>query len=235
MANSATIASLEVIIRARLNLTNVNTITSAEVRTFIRSSLASLYELICNRHKDYYVTPFRFSFATNVDRYPLPTDFRSCVQVFITFGSSPNIQRLPLECFTLNRYQTSNASTYLNPQWPTMYRIMGNQIWFTPAPGDDYHNAVEMFYIPQFIGPVSDNVTIDAQLPNGWETWVEYDTCAQIAMRLRIAEYYAMYAKERDSVEQAIISAASVRDESPQYMTDAFDVPWFGLNVPGET
>lgn len=235
MANQATVNSLVTIVRSRLNLTNMNTITDAELKLYIRSSLSSLYELIANRHRDYYVQCFKFSFAANVDCYPLPADFRSAIQVFVTFGTAPTVQRLALEQFTMNRYQSQTSASYLAPQWPTMYRIMGNSIYFTPTPSQAYANALELWYVPQWTGPVTDDVSIDRQLPNGWDTWVEYDACVQVAMRLRLAEYYAMYSKERDMAEQDIIKAASIRDESPQYMVDAYETPWFGLNTPGET
>lgn len=234
MANQATINTLVPVVRARLAQANTATISDADVKTFLRSSCAQLYEIIANRHRDYYVTPYKFSFATNQDRYPLPADFRSAVQVFVTFGNPPNVQRLPLEQFTLNRYQTRTLSSLLMPQWPTMYRIMGSDIYFTPAPSQNYLNAVELWYVPQWPGIASDDQTIDGTLPNGWERWVEFDTCVQIASRLRWPEYYATYTQERERIEQAVIKAASIRDEQPEYMTDAFDVPWFGLNRPGE-
>jgi hypothetical protein len=234
MANAATVNSLVPIIRSRLNITNLNTITDAEIKVFIRSSMASLYEKIANKHRDYYVIPWRLSLAANQDKYALPTDFRSAVQVFATFGTGNNLQRLPLDQFTLNKYQTQSVSSLIAPQWPTMYRIMGLTIYFTPTPSTDYNNAIEMWYVPQFRGPVNDDASIDAQMPNGWETWIEYDVCVQIAMRMRLAEYYAMYLKERDTVEHDVMTAVVIRDEQPQYMTDAFDTPWFGLNQPGE-
>lgn len=234
MANQATVSSLETIVRARLNLSNMNTVSSAEVRTFVRSALAQFYELIANRHRDYFVQPYKFSFATNQDVYPLPADFRSAAQIFVTFGTAPNLQRMPLQQFTLDKYQTRSVSSLLAPAWPTMYRIMGLNIYFTPTPSNNYTNAVELWYVPQWRAPTTDDTTIGAEFPNGWELWVEYETCVQIAMRLRLPEYYTMYVKERDKSEQFVIEAASIRDEQPQYMTDAFDTPWFGLNTPGE-
>lgn len=234
MANQATIASLETIVRSRLNLTNMATVSSVEMRQFIRSALAQFYELIANRHRDYFVVPYKFSFAANKDTYPLPMDFRSAAEMFVTFGTAPNLQRMPLQQFTLNQYQTRSVSTLLAPAWPTMYRIMGANVYFTPCPSDDYNNAVELWYIPQWSPPTTDDTTIGAQFPNGWERWVEYDVCVQVASRLRIPEYYTMYSQQRDKIEQAVIAAASIRDEQPEYMTDAFDTPWTGLNRPGE-
>lgn len=158
------------------------------------------------------------------------------VQVYLTSGSAPNIVRVPLRVFNLNEYQNLPPSIYLAPQWPTMYRVMGKQIWFTPLPSQSYTNALEILYIPQFQAPVNDDQPIDTVLPNGWERWVEFDTCVQVAMRMRLAEYYATYMKERDTVESRIVKAVTVRDEQPQYMTDVFATqPFYGFNNPGDT
>ncbi len=234
MANSASVNSLEAIIRARLNLTNLNTISSPEMKLFIRSSLSALYELIANRHRDYYVVPFVFSLAADQSAYSLPANFRSHTELLLTSGSGTSKTYYPLTQAQSPR-DFREASTAVNPAWPTKYRIVGNYVYFSPTPAVAYTNAIEMWYVPQFRGPVTDDVTIDAQLPNGWERWVEFDTCVQVAARMRLAEYFAMYSKERDKVEQAVISAASIRDEQPQYMTDvyAMDV-WTSSREPGE-
>lgn len=234
MANSSTVNTLVPLIRARLNLTSLTTISDAEIRLFVKSSLASLYEKIANVHRDFYAKVQIYSFAANTDSYPLPADFRSAIETFVVFGTLPNVQRLPLDRFTMARYQSKSLYTSLSSQWPTMYRIMGNKILFVPCPSAAYTNAVEFWYVPQWTAPATDDSSIDVQMPNGWETWVEYDTCVQVAMRMRQPEYYAMYSKERDKVEPDIIAAAAIRDEQPEYMTDYFDAPYIGINVPGE-
>lgn len=233
MANKASVNSLEAIIRARLNLTNLATISSADLKLFIRSSLAALYELIANRHRDYYVITFTFSLQAHQDAYPLPADFRSHTEVLLTSGSVPNKSYTPLMQAQSPR-DFRDATLISMPAWPAKYRIVGNQIYFTPVPGQDYTNAIEMWYVPQFHGPVSDDATIDTQLPNGWERWVEFDTCVQVAARMRLAEYFTMYSNERERVEKAVVAAASIRDEQPAYMTDIFSTSIIN-STPGET
>lgn len=233
MANRATVNSLEAIVRARLNLTNMATISSADLKLFIRSSLAAMYELIANRHRDYYVIPFQFSLETDQSGYPLPQDFRSHTELLLTSGSTPNKSYTPLTQAQSPRDFRDVAFSIASPAWPSKYRIVGNQIYFAPVPGQRYVNAIEMWYVPQFAGPVNDDQSIDSQLPNGWERWVEFDTCVQVASRMRLAEYFQMYSALRAEVEKAVISAASIRDEQPQYMTDVFSA----VNVystPGE-
>lgn len=232
--NQASINSLTTLVRSRLNLTNLNTITDAEIKTFVRSSMAQLYEIICNKHRDYYVSIQKLSLAANVDKYPLPSDFRTVVQVYLTSGNAPNLVRVPLRQFNLNEFQNLPPNLYLSPQWPSMYRVMGREIWFTPLPTESFANAIDLLYIPQFQGSVNDDLPIDTVLPNGWERWVEFDACVQVAMRMRLAEYYAMYSKERDIIEARVVRAAVIRDEQPQYMTDVFaEQGYFGFNRPG--
>lgn len=218
--NQASVNTIVPLVRSRLNLTNLNTISDAEIKVFIRSSMAQLYEIICNRHKDYYISIYSLTMLANQGKYPLPSDFRSSSQLYLLSGSAPNIRRSPMREFTTEEYQTLTSYTYLCDK-PVMYRIMGREVWVTPAPSAD-GQVIEMLYTPQFKAPVNDDAPIDSVLPNGWERWVEFDACAQIAMRMRLAEYYAMYSKERDTVEGRIIKATAIRDEQAHYMTDAF-------------
>lgn len=233
MANLATINTLETIIRARLNLTNLATVSSADMKLFIHSALNTLYEKIINKHRDYYVIPFKFSLVANQDQYPLPADFHTDICVWLMYGTAPYEQRQVLEQFTINRYHNL-ALTINTAQWPVLYRLMGNDIWLTPTPSAAAVNAIEMLYVPQWKAPVSDDVSIDVQLPNGWESWVEYDVCVQVAMRMRQPEYYAMYKAERDEREKVVMAGVSVRDEQPQYMTDSYSQTYYTLDTPGE-
>ncbi len=232
MANSASVNSLEAVVRVMLNLSNLATISSADLKLLIRGSLASMYELIANRHRDYYVVPYPFSLAADQAAYPLPANFRSHTEVMLTSGSGTTKSYTPLTQAQSPR-DFRDVTLIASPPWPMKYRIVGNLIYFSPTPGQAYLNAIEMWYVPQFTPPVTDDVSIDAQLPNGWERWVQFDTAVQVAARMRLAEYFTMYSAERDRIEKAVISAASIRDEQPQYMTDVFQATTT-YTTPGE-
>lgn len=221
MANQSTINSLIPLVRARMNLTSMNTISDDEIKLFIQSSMAQLYETLCNRHKDYYARPYVFGIQSNSHIYPLPENFRSDVQVWARCGTVPQVRRVPMATFTWEEYSTYPVFG-TTPYYTLRYRIVSNLIYLNPIPTYDAQDAIEMLYVPQWKPPPNDDATIDRQLPNGWERVIEFDTCVQIAARMRLSEYYQMYSRERDTVQASVVASASLRDEQPATMTDAY-------------
>lgn len=219
--NSASINSIVALVRQRMNLVNMANIDDTTIQEFTYSSLSDLYELIVSRWKDYYITgPYYISLSPTQTSYPLPLDFRAMNQVFLTFGQTPNQRRKPLRRFNWNEYQTFLSSGFAAPQWPIMYRCVGKNVLFTPVSSQAYPNAIEFWYTPQYTPPTNVNDTIDPVLPNGWERYVEFDVCVQIASRMRLPEFYQMYSQERARVEARVMAAANVRDEESEVMTD---------------
>lgn len=222
--NSATITSLTALVRERMNLVNMANIDDSTIHSFAYAALASLYERIVSRWKDYYITgPYYLNLLPGQSSYPLPLDFRAMSQVYLTFGSNPTMRRKPLRRFNWNEYQTYQGGGLSTAQWPVMYRIVGRNVLFTPTTSVQYTNAIEFWYTPQYQPPGNINDTIDPVLPNGWERWVEFDMCVQIAARMRIPEFYQMYSQERQAQLELVQAAANVRDEESEVMTDIFE------------
>lgn len=224
--STATVNSIVSLVRARLNITSVNTVSDADLQSFVLSAHSQLYEKLVSRWKDYYLTGRAImDLAANTETYPLPADFRANAQVFMRFGTGTNLRRIPLQSCTLSQLSNFPAVYTAAPQWPIRYYLTGMNITFTPIPSQAYNQSIEIWYTPQYRAPTNFAAPFDLVLPNGWERWVELDACVQTAARMRLPEYYQMYANERKAAEDLVITAASIRDEQPQYMTDAYSQP----------
>jgi hypothetical protein len=123
MANLQTLNTLETVVRARMNLTNMSTVSTADMQTFIKSSAAQLYETLANRHRDFFSTSYVINLDAGISLYALPGDFRSCAEVYLLVGTAPNLQRLLLRQFNGAQYQNQQPTYF--PQQPAMYRIRG--------------------------------------------------------------------------------------------------------------
>lgn len=234
MANQATLNTLTQSVRRRLNLVNMNTISDTEIKEFLKDSLGALHEILVSRWRDYFVRKSVLSFAANQEEYPLPGDFRAMTAVYLTYGQSSATgqqQRLQMSQFNMNQFASWGPSYFVSNPYPVMYRVMGSttgagtSIFFTPIPGTSAVGACELWYVPMFAPPVTDDTTISMFLPNGWELWVIFDSCVYVAARLRLTDFYALFEKERAKAEQRLIAAAAIRDETPQTMVDIYDTP----------
>lgn len=209
-------------------MVNLSTVTDTEIQGFLKDSLAALWEMMTSRWRDYYVSTQSYSLVADTEAYALPADFRAASAVFITNGTGAQKQRIALRPFNLNEFASRNYWSVNT--LPIMYRIMGNQIYFTPIPSTAVSNAVELWYVPQWTPPATVSTTIDSVLPNGWELWVILDTCITIATRMRLLDWVQLFMPQRDKAEQRLILGASIRDETPQQMTDVYATPdgfWF--------
>lgn len=227
--NSATINSLTTLVRARLRLANMNTVSDTDIKSFLRSSLSSLREKLVSKWRDYYVAPPTYiALVANQETYALPEDFRAEHTVFLVYGSGPNKIRTELQPFAMNKFQSYLDATMIQPVWPLAFRIIGRRLLLTPTPSQDYPNAIELWYTPQWQPPLSDVDTIDDVMPNGWERWIELDTCVQIAAALEKPAHFQMYSNMRAETENMVMTAANIRVEDPMVMEDAYE-GWGGL------
>ena len=234
MTNQATLNTLTQSVRRRLNLTNMNTISDAEIKEFLKDSLGALHEILVSRWRDYYVRKATISFAMNQEEYLLPDNFRAMTAVYLTYGQSQAIgqqQRLQMSQFNMNQFASWGPDFFVSNPWPVMYRVMGSttgqgtSIFFTPVPRNAAPGACEIWYVPAFSAPVTDDTTISNFLPNGWELWVIFDTCVYVSARLRLTDFYALMDKERGRAEARLIAGAAIRDETAPTMVDVYATP----------
>lgn len=225
MASPATINSLALSVRRRMNLVNLITMPDAELKEYIRDALAAFHEVMVSRWRDYFVSKTTYTLTANVEAYLLPENFRAVAAVYaVSLQNGPIPVRQQLSQFNMNQFGASYPSNVINTSvLPTMYRVMGDNIYFTPVPQASTANGIELWYIQQFTQPQTDDTTISQVICSGWELWCIYETCISVAARMNLTEFYQMYKAMQDKAEQRIVAGLSIRDETANVMVNQFD------------
>ncbi len=225
MANSQSVVTLVSLIRARSDQTNSTTFDdTTELRPWVKQSLLQLNEILIQQWRDYYVVKKPLSLIANQEMYSLPPDFRAMQDVFVLYGKGSG--RFRLRSFSPNRSVSQNYLT--TAAAPAAYRILRNQIWFSPMPQRDIANAIELHYTPHFHAPLLDYTSIDEVLPNGWEEWVVLDVMEKMHNKLRLDPSQTQRAKQE--MLNRLLSGAHDRDGEPQVMVDVRGRALAGFN-----
>ena len=221
MANSQSINTLVTTIRQRSN--QVNSVTfddTTELKPWIKQSLAQLYEILVSRWNNFYTVPRVLSLLQGQDAYSLPSDFRAMVNVYLLFNNGQYRQQLQL-CTEeeYGKYGPQTVGTY--GYWPFAYFIQRSTLFLTPAPQQDYYNAIEFQYVPQYSAPLLDYSPIDDVLPNGYEEWVVLDVLLKMNGKTRLLNGDDI-ARQKMDQEKRLVAAAAVRDGQAPIMKDIY-------------
>lgn len=215
MANSQSVVTLVSLIRARSDQTNSTTFDDAtELRPWVKQSLLQLNEILIQQWRDYYLVRKPLSLLAGQEMYSLPPDFRAMQDVFLLYNYGRS--RVRLRLFAPNR--ASRSKYVIQSAAPVAYRILRNQIWFTPIPQRDVANAIELHYTPFFHPPLLDYSPIDDVLPNGWDEWVVLDVMEKMNNKLRLDPTQTQRAKQE--MLSRLLAGAHNRDGEPPVMLD---------------
>lgn len=183
MANVQTVNLLVSRIRQRSDQINSTTFDDlTELKPWIRSSLAQLYEMTAQSSQDYYTTCRPLSLTAGQEAYSLPSDFKSLQNIYALYNGG--VSRMQLREFAVDDLGALN-NPYILPA-PLSYRIMRNMIFLAPVPGADAFNALEIYYTPQYRAPLLDYTTIDEVLPDGFDEWVVLDVLQKMSVKTRL-------------------------------------------------
>lgn len=215
MANSHSVVTLTALIRARTDQTNSTTFDDAtELKPWVKGSLLQLNEILIQQWRDYYIVKKPLSLIAQQEMYSLPPDFRAMQDVYVLFNQGRSRWRLKL--FSPNRVM--RPGNLISQSAPAAYRILRNQIWFSPIPQRDVFNAIELHYTPHFHPPLLDYSSIDDVLPNGWEEWVVLDVMEKMNNKLRLDPTQTQRAKQE--MLARLMSGTHTRDGEPPVMMD---------------
>lgn len=188
MIESGVVTLLDLMTRVRQesDMVNSNFVTDPELVNFISGSYKDLYNLILGAYgEDYYAAiPVKFTTAGNQDKYDLPNGSNSFTDndgnpvtpppfyklLGVDYQLSPNN---PQGYITLKPFPFSERNRFAIPNFASFwgftnvrYRLLGNQIWFTPIPVSG--QTIRLYYAPRpsnlintIIGStVADSVTV---------------------------------------------------------------------------
>lgn len=232
MANKATIGSLVVQVRSRADqLLSPTFDDDAEVKVWVRDSLAQLYEQLVSQWQDWGIQIVPMSLIANQTVYALPPDFRAAQALYALYSNGT--VRFPLK-----RYNTAEPSFAPNyspfTSTPISYRVENNVLRIQNPPSVTIPNCLELHYTATYQGPLLDFTSIDLNLPRGWEEWIILDVMQKMRLRMRLDADYII-AQKRD-VESRIMRAAFRRDQTVSDVTDAYKTyTFFPQQLSGPT
>ena len=222
--NSQSILSMVAMARTRANQQNSPLFSDQqELIPWTRDSAKQIYNILVQRHIDWYTVQRPLSLSAGREAYALPSDYQQMNAVYMVYNNgSSGLGTVYKEM--LPQFQRADwgryAYTVSGRTWPVGYRIQASNIYFTPVSRIDYNNAIELQYTPQWSGPLTDWSPFDISLPNGWDEWVVLDVMIKMGSKanLNVAEMR----KDKAEVEKRVLAGASSRTAEPPKKKDIY-------------
>lgn len=213
-----TLAALRVAARQRADMENSQFVSDSELNSYINNSIAELTDVITDAYgSEYYVVSSgELPITSNVSTYTLPEDMYQLKGVDIKLE---NQQYVNVQRFNFNeRNQYSNFSGWsLSGLTNVRYRIVGNNIIFTPAP--DANAVYQLWYTPIPPQLISDSDTFDDV--NSYSEYVIVD--AAIKMLQKEESDVSVLFAQKQALEKRIRDKAGHRDAaSSETITDIY-------------
>jgi hypothetical protein len=213
---SVTLATLKARVLDRADMTGSSFIDDTQLTVYINDAISELWDLLIGTFQDYFLKTQTLTLTSGTDTYDLQTVFTSAdfYKLVKAFGSSAG-EDYPLRQFKLDDYDLSADTTGL----VTRYRIMGDDIIFSPVPNAS--ETIKAWYIPTptELSADGDTLTISS-IPNGWVEYVVL--AAAIRCLLKEESDTSGLEKERDRVWARIIETAPRDHGEPRRMRDVF-------------
>lgn len=218
-----TLAELRLQARQRADMVNSNFVSNSELTGYINSSIAELYDMLCEAYgEEYFVTEYDFT-TDGSEAYDLPDDFYELKGVDLKADSQNwiNVQR-----FNFNARNKLNNSEVIS--WGginnTRYRLLNQTIKLAPTPPSG--TEMRLWYVPLPVKLVDDSDTL--QDFNSYSEYVIVD--AAIKMMQKEESDVTVLAAQKQALEARIRGKAQDRDAAnPESISDIYDedVDWF--------
>lgn len=192
--------------RFRANQENSDFVTDQELNTYINSSIAELHDILVQSYgSDYFLSEYDFNTIADTDSYDLPEDFYKLMGVDARIADNEFHTLMQFSFADRRRYQsTSGWSDYFLPN--VRYRVMGNQLRFTPTPDSAYE--IKVWYTPVSAKLVDD--TDELQDYNQFSEYVIVD--AAIKMMLKEESDVSVLMAQKAELKRRIEEASQNRD-----------------------
>jgi hypothetical protein len=201
-----TLAEMKLQARQRADMESSEFIGEAELTAYINNSIAELYDILTDAYgSEYFVESVTGSITAETASYALPTDFYELKAVDIRLDNQDwvNVQRFN---FNERNRATDFSSWDLSALCNIRYRIMGNNLLFTPIP--DTSAEYQLWYVPVFEKLTDDSDTFDEQ--NAYSEYVIVD--AAIKMLQKQEDDVSVLMAQKQALEKRIRDKSQARD-----------------------
>lgn len=226
MSRNVTLAALRSQARQRADQENSNFISDSELDSYINASTAELRDIIVSAYGgDYNLENVTFATTGSTESYDLPSDFYKLrgVDVNDTTNLSATDGWHVLKPFTFEERNDgdinwSRRSGFLDF---SRYRLVGNQIRFSPIPQTE--RAVRLWYIS--VSPVLTGSAETVDGVNGFEEYIVVDSA--IKMMQKEESDVSVLLGQKAQLLRRIEEMAANRDVgSPDRITDVHYDPY---------
>jgi len=210
---SVTLLQLKERSRQRADMTTSDFIEDDELRGYINASIAELYDLMVSAYgSDYFLSNSTFTTVSGTLDYALPADFYKLMGVDVNINGNDWFSVRPFNFNERNRNQDVSWGLLTGPT--IRYRVMGNNLKFSPAPDSNYTTRV--WYIPKATLLVADVDVFDDL--NQWSEYVvcdaaikmmqkeESDVSVLMAQKAELKRRIEVMAESRDAGQPASVS-----------------------------
>lgn len=209
---SITLTNLIAEARRRSDAESTQHVTDSEITNYLNSSIAELHDLLIGAtDSEYRLTSTTFSTVAGTDSYALASDFYKLKGVDYQTSSTTYSSVRP---FNFNERNRQKTLTYWLEQPDIRYRLVGNNLTFTPVP--DSVRTIRYWYVPVATKLVSGSDTLDDI--NQFSEYVVVDTAIKIlakeesdvsvlmAQKAELKRRIEVMAQNRDEGQPASIS-----------------------------
>ena len=223
---SITLAELKLQSRQLADRENSQFVTDTELTAYINSAIAELQDLLISAYSsDYYISDYTFSTVANQTTYALPADFYKLRGVDCALINNEYASLRPFNFNERNR-NDSFSSWGLMTGPSIRYRLLGDNIVFSPAPDGIY--SIKLWYIPTAVKLVADSDVLTDL--NQYSDFVIYD--AAIKMLIKEESDPSALMRERENCSRRIVEMAQNRDAGqPESVSDIYaennDYYWY--------
>lgn len=224
-----TLAQLRLEARYRSDMEKSKLVKDGELTSYINKSIAELYDILCEAYgSDYNVQSTSSVTVRDQDSYDLPADFYELKGVDMKLN---NDEWCTLQRFNFNERNRWQDSHMWDGISEVRYRIVGNQIKFSPIPDGDL--AYQIWYIATSPVLVNDDDTLDEL--NGYSEYVIVD--AAIKMMQKEESDVTVLMAQKQMLEKRIRDKAQNRDAgAPNTVSDVYAEyeDWYSRGVRNE-
>lgn len=214
---SKTLLQLRTQSRERADMTNSTFISDSELNSYINSSISELHDIMIQSYgSDYFIDTYEFSTVSGTAEYALPSDFYKLRGVDIKLNGQDWFAIKPFNFNERNRFEGFGAWSLLGIA-NVRYRLIGNNIRFTPEPTGVVD--VKLWYIPLPTELSSDSDTFDQY--NGYQEYIIVD--AAIKMLQKEDSDVSVLLTQKTALKRRIEEASQNRDAgSPESVSDVY-------------
>ena len=206
--------------KRRADMVNSSFVSEDEIKDYLNSSIAELYDFLVKSYEDYFVVTHQYNVPIASTGADLPTDDA------VTYPSGEFYKALGVDynsggiTSTLRAYSFSERNIYNTPYSvidrlaEPMYKIEGSKIKLIPE--DSQSGTITLYYVP--VAPAFTDTTASATINFVIPGFVEYVIVATaIRMLMKEESDVSALERERQQLASRIIRAISTRDASGSF------------------